>query len=124
MESFSRTALLLIAIVLGTFGCVSTRTLPIHSGEYRFELRDPEFPQLESIPLRARIDGRHALFETLQASSRFPEGTRFEGDVVWNDAAKKWVLASEPDDAKAKAAGNCSDGPEVVDLEHFIFWFC
>jgi len=97
---------------------------PIATGSYRFELRDPEFPDQAPIETRATVLLDEVVFITVGNSSRFPAGTRFEGKLAWNAANEKWVLASSPADANAKDVGACSDGPEVVDLEHFVYWVC
>jgi hypothetical protein len=98
---------------------------PIISGEYRFEIRDPEFPDAPGIEALATIDTKDAIvLETVKDSSRFPAGTRFEGKLAWNAPTKQWVFAARPADANAKEVGGCSDGPEVIDLEHFVLWFC
>jgi hypothetical protein len=97
---------------------------PIATGSYRFELRDPEFPDQAPIETRGTVVLDEVVFTTVGNSSRFPPGTRFEGKLAWNAANGKWVLASSPGDGSAKDVGGCSDGPEVVDLEHFVFWVC
>jgi len=98
---------------------------PVVFGEYRFEIRDPEFPEQVGIEARATFDtGDKVVIETVKDSYRYPAGARFEGTLAWNAPAKKWVLASQPADANAKEVGGCSDGPEVIDFEHFVLWVC
>ena len=97
---------------------------PIASGRYRFQLRDPEFPQMDPIPLVASVDGPQVVFETVEANPRFPKGTRFEGRIAWHAKSRNWVLVASDAELAAEEVGGCTGGPEVLDLGRRVFWLC
>jgi hypothetical protein len=97
---------------------------PIADGEYRFEIRDPEFPTMAGLPARATVDERHLVLVTIGKSARFEAGTRFEGELTWHAGERKWILAASAGDARAAEVGGCSDGQDVIVLVYFVLWSC
>jgi hypothetical protein len=96
---------------------------PIADGDYAFELRSEEHPDLPPVSVRATIRGRDVVI-TNDASPLWPRGVLGGGRLLWNGRKGKWILARDADDANATEIGGCTDGPEVVDLEQRIYWKC
>jgi hypothetical protein len=120
----------LLACVAGASACVSPPTraasgpLPIADGDYKFEHRFAEHPSLHSVTMDVRIrDGRIVITNTTP-SSAFPVGVVAEGRLLWNGRVGQWIIADKEADRNATEVGGCTDGPEVVDLEHRVYWTC
>jgi hypothetical protein len=98
--------------------------LPLPSGHFFFEVRDPEFPQFDPIQAIASVDGSSVDFEIVGDSSRFPKHSHFTGTLAWNATRKQWLFVTKPEDAQAKDSGPCGGDTNVVDLENFLLWVC
>lgn len=117
----SRTLTLLCLLPLAVG---ATERPPLRDGEHAFRHRSAEHPKLPAHPLVARVTGTHIVLVHRKASSVFPIGVVAEGELMWHDASKQWVLGQDPADRTAEEVGGCSDGPEVVDLRERIYWTC
>lgn len=98
--------------------------LPIRSGRYDFQHRFAEDPALVSIPLVAKIRGRHIVLINETESRVFPKGVIAEGTLMWHARSGQWIIGHQPADRDAEDVGGCSDGPEVVDLKGRVYWTC
>jgi hypothetical protein len=115
-----------IALALSGFSAhaESPPPLTIKSGEYTFQHRFAEHPNIKSIALSAKINGTHIVLINNTQSDVFPKGVISEGTLMWHRASKQWIIAQQPSDQLAKEVGGCSDGPEVIDLRKKIYWMC
>lgn len=116
-------------VVLATLlaACATTPgapPLPLPSGTYEFRHRYAEHPDIPSLVLQARIDGRRIVLVNPVAADPFPAGVLAEGELAWHAASSQWIIVSSPEDAAATDVGGCSDGPEVVDLVARVYWTC
>lgn len=98
--------------------------IPLKSGNYVFQHRYAEQPNMSSFKLTARIKGRHIVLTNPKASEPFPAGVLTEGELFWHAPSSQWIIVTVPEDRQASEAGGCSDGPEVVDLLQKIYWTC
>jgi hypothetical protein len=98
--------------------------LPIHSGQYVFQLRHAEQPNMPGIKLIARIHGHHIILINKSKSDIFPKGVIADGQLMWNADAGHWIIGYSDSDRYTKEVGGCSGGPEVVDLRKRIYWAC
>ena len=102
----------------------TAQRLPIHSGQYAFEHTFAEQPNMRSISLIARINGHHIVLINKSKSDVFPRGVIADGELMWHAKSRQWIIGATHSDRYAGEAGGCSDGPEVVDLRHKIYWTC
>jgi hypothetical protein len=116
------TALITLLISLAAMG--STLPPPLPPGQYTFQHKFAEQPELSSIPLVAQINGFHIVLINESNSAVFPKGTIAEGTLMWHAASGQWIIGHNDSDRSAPSVGGCSDGPEVVDLEQKIYWTC
>ena len=98
--------------------------LPIKSGEYIFQHKFAEHPDMESIHFRVKINGNHIVVSNVENSEVFPIGLIDEGTLMFHEKAQEWIISTSPEDINAEEVGGCSDGPTVVDLVHKIYWSC
>jgi len=97
---------------------------PLPPGQYTFQHKFAEQPELPSIPLRAQISGFHIVLINQASSPVFPRGVIAEGTLMWHAASGQWIIGHSNSDRHAQSVGGCSDGPEVVDLVQKIYWTC
>jgi hypothetical protein len=102
----------------------SPPAVPLSTGQYTFQHRYAEHPDMPSVLMVARIDGTHITLVNNTPSSAFPKGVVAEGVLMWHAASKQWIIGQQPSDGRAKEVGGCSDGPEVVDLKNKVYWTC
>jgi hypothetical protein len=114
----------LIAFMCFSVTVVAQPTLPIRSGVHQFKHKFAEHPNMQSIPLIAKIKGHHIVLINKVASKVWPKGVIAEGELMWHAKSKQWIITLEPSDIDASDVGGCSDGPEVVDLKNKIYWTC
>lgn len=119
MGSRTLTLLCLLPLAVG-----ASERPHLRDGEHAFRHRSAEHPNLPAHPLVARITGTHIVLVNRKASSVFPIGVVAEGDLMWHDASKRWILGQDPTDRTAEEVGGCSDGPEVVDVKRRVYWAC
>jgi hypothetical protein len=127
MHKLMKSALLgLVLLVLANSNvCLAKEpALPIASGQYKFEHRFAEQPNMKSIPLLAVIKGRKIALINQTRSKVFPYGNIADGTLMWHAASKQWIIGSSKADRTAPYVGGCSDGPDVVDLKRKIYWTC
>jgi hypothetical protein len=98
--------------------------LPIASGQYKFEHRFAEQPNMKSIPLLVVIKGRKIALINQTQSKVFPIGNIADGTLMWHATSEQWIIGLSKADRTAAHVGGCSDGPEVVDLRKKIYWTC
>lgn len=116
--------ILLLALFASSVAGAATPALPIRSGEYVFRHKDAEFPNQPGVAVKVRITGRHIVVINPVAGGVFPKGMLTEGTLVWHAQTREWIIATQPSDRDASEVGGCSEGPEVVDLMHRIYWTC
>jgi hypothetical protein len=99
-------------------------SLPIESGEYKFQHRFSEQPGIKSISLTAKISGTEIVLINKRRSDVFPKGVVAQGTLMWHSGSRQWIIGQEASDQWAQDVGGCSDGPEVIDLQNKIYWTC
>lgn len=126
----------LTQICLLAAGCTSTAQnpaqgpgsagppLPIGPGQYTFQHRFAEHPDMASIELRVQIKGRSIQVHNDQDTALFARGVVSAGMLTWHAASGQWFIAETPEEVHATEVGGCSEGPFVVDLVRRIFWTC
>ncbi len=114
----------LATLTASTFAIAQTARPAIQSGQYTFQHKFAEQPNMESISVTAKIDGRHIVLINESDSDVFPKGVIAEGTLMWHQASKQWIIGHNNSDRLATEVGGCSDGPEVVDLTNKIYWTC
>ena len=97
---------------------------PLPSGQYAFQHRFAEQPDIESIPLTATIHGDRIEIVNSTSSKTFPLGVIESGKLMWHEASKQWIVGHKRSDRQASEVGGCSEGPAVIDLERRIYWTC
>lgn len=102
----------------------ATERPPLRDGEYAFRHRSAEHPDLPAHPLVARVTGTRIVLVNRKPSSVFPIGFVAEGELMWHDASKRWVLGRDPADHTAEVMGGRSVGPEAVDLRRRVYRMC
>jgi hypothetical protein len=116
--------IVLVALASASVALALEPKLPILPGQYAFRHKFSEQPDMQSIPLVARISGRHIILINEVQSSVFPKGVIAEGTLMWHAKSGQWIIGEDESDRQAEDVGGCSDGPDVVDLEHQIYWTC
>lgn len=111
-------------IALMSFAAFAGVPLPIESGSYKFQHRFAEQPWQGSITVDVQIDGHHILIFNNDSPVVFPLGLIYEGTLMWHARSSQWIIGETAADAELEDVGGCSDGPEVVDLDAYIFWTC
>jgi hypothetical protein len=111
-------------LLLVASASAASPALPIRSGTYTFQHRFAEQPEMLGAPLRAKIAGRRIVLINDGPDGVFPHGVIAEGTLTWHVKTKQWIISTERADRSAQDVGGCSDGPEVVDLFHRIYWTC
>ena len=114
----------LIAITTISCATVSEPRQPLQSGNYTFQHRFAEHPDMQSFQLTAKINGNHIVLINNEPSNAFPKGVVAEGTLMWHSRSRQWVIGNSNDDRDAVEVGGCSDGPEVVDLQGRTYWTC
>jgi hypothetical protein len=115
-----------LLLALGISACAGRSNVepPLASGDYTFAHRFAEHPNIPSIELAAQIRGRHIVLINNDGTDVFPRGIIAKGTLTWHAASSQWIISREPTDADAAEVGGCSGGPEVVDLQHRVYWTC
>jgi hypothetical protein len=116
--------IMLIALVSSSVAAAAEPKLPIHPGQYTFQHKFAEHPNMQSISLTAKITGRHIVLINEVQSEVFPKGVIADGTLMWHSKSKQWIIGQNKSDRHAKDVGGCSDGPEVVELEQRVYWTC
>ena len=119
-----KTVIILIALVIPAVAAAAERKLPLHSGQYTFQHKFAEHPNMKSISLTARITGSPIVLINERESDAFPKGVIADGTLMWHSKSKQWIIGQDGSDRHARNVGRCTDGPEVVDLEHRVYWTC
>ena len=116
----------LMALTVFASACLgeSEPQLPLPSGQYVFQHRFAEHPEISSIRLDVTIKDAHITVINPTASDPFPAGVLSEGMLIWHAPSKQWIIGQQASDRLARDVGGCSDGPEVVDLENKTYWTC
>ncbi len=114
----------LVALATAAAAFAAEPELPIRPGQYAFRHKFAEQPDMRSIPLVARISGRLIVLINEVQSNVFPKGVIAEGTLMWHAKSGQWIIGEDESDRQAEDVGGCSDGPDVVDLEHKIYWTC
>jgi hypothetical protein len=115
----------LIALLASTCAAgASPPRQPLASGEYAFQHKYAEQPNMPSVALTAKIKGRHVVLINNEQSAVFPKGVIAEGTIMWHARSKQWIIGHSKRDQYAEAVGGCSDGPEVIDFQNKVYWTC
>lgn len=114
----------LTALMVSFSAAASAPIPPIRSGQYTFQHKFAEQPDLPGTPLVAKIGGLHIVLSSKTQTDGFPKGIVAEGTLMWHAKSRQWIIGNRKSDRYAKAVGGCSDGPEVVDLQNKIYWTC
>lgn len=122
MKSFL--ALLMILIIPLAYSTEVKKVLPIKNGDYQFQHKFAEHPDMESIHFLVKIRGNHIAVSNVESSDIFPIGLIEEGTLMFHEEEQEWIISTSANDIKAKEVGGCSDGPTVVDLIKKIYWSC
>ena len=113
------------ALLVGCAGTAGTQPpLPLLSGQYVFQHRFAEHPNLPSIRLTAKIDGNKITLINQDRFDVFPQGVIKQGTLAWHAPSGQWMIVEQAQDVHALEVGGCSDGPEVVDLKNKVYWTC
>jgi hypothetical protein len=113
-----------IALFASSCAIAPARMLPIADGDYVFQHRFAEHPDMPSVALAAAIKGSHITLSNSQPSDVFPSGIIAEGSLMWHARTRQWIIGDSLSDKGATEVGGCSAGPEVVDLQNRIYWTC
>ena len=107
-------------------GCASSfgADVPLASGNYVFQHRFAEHPQMPSVTFNVAIDGDEITLTNPRAADPFPAGIIEKGQLMWHPASSSWIIAHSEADQFAPEVGGCSDGPHVVDLHAKVYWTC
>jgi len=122
MKSFL--ALLLMLFVPLAYSAEVKKVLPIKNGDYQFQHKFAEHPDMESIHFLVRIRGNHIAVSNVENSDVFPKGLIEEGTLMFHEGDQEWIISTSPNDINANEVGGCTDGPTVVDLVKKIYWSC
>jgi hypothetical protein len=102
--------------------------LPIRSGQYAFQMKDAEYhgADFATVNVKVTISGRHIVIVSDDSSSTlYPKGALIhEGMLMWHAASRQWIVGNAEPDRHAREVGDCSDGPEVIDLRKRVYWTC
>jgi len=126
MSSFLR-RLGLVLVAFGPIGPAhAAPPVPLASGEYRFLMKDVEFPNLSGTPIRIVVSGRHVkIVSDSLDSTAFPLGSIVdEGTIIWHSATGQWIVGNKESDGDAAEVGGCSEGPAVIDFVGNVYWWC
>lgn len=53
-----------------------------------------------------------------------PAGTVLASGLLMKHKSGVWIVGSTPEEAQLDEVGGCSGGPEVIDFEQLLFWWC
>ena len=118
-----KVSLILISLFATSALAASPPSL-LPSGNYTFQHRFAEQPNLPSVQVLAKISGLHIVLVNSTPSKIFPKGIIADGTLMWHTRSKQWIIGHSASDRNAKEVGGCSAGPEVVDLQKKIYWTC
>jgi len=119
-----RLLIILIALTSSFVTAAVEAKVPLRSGQYTFQHKFAEHPNMQSISLTAIISGYHIVLINKGHSEIFPKGVVAEGTLMWNQKYKQWIIGQDKSDRHANDVGGCSDGPELVDLKRRVYWTC
>lgn len=120
LGSLVATGLLLIQ------GCgeKSEMKIPLDDGNYEFQHKYVEHPNMASFLMTGHIQGRQLRLYSDEEDEVFPRGLISEGELFWHADSQQWIIVTEPEDKTATDVGGCSGGPNVVDLVNKVYWTC
>ena len=114
----------LMAFFVSSLAAAADPQLPIRSGQYTFQHRFAEQPEMRLEPIVAKISGRHIVLINKAQFGVFPKGIIEAGILMWHAKSKQWIIGDSNSDRFADDVGGCSTGPAVVDLKKKIYWTC
>lgn len=118
-----RTCLLLSLAILSS-ACASSPVPPIASGQYSFQQRYAEHPNLPGARFEVKIDGDRIVVTNPTQQGPFAPGPIEAGTLERHAKSGRWIIVVEPADREAEEVGGCTDGPTEVDLRKRIYWIC
>lgn len=113
--------LLMLIIFAAT---LHAKDIPLSDGEYIFQHKYAEHPQMQSIKFKVLISGSTIQVENQTDSSVWPKGLIDEGELFYHKSSNQWIIINTPQDKLAKEVGGCRDGPTVIDLFNKVYWSC
>ena len=117
-------SVLLLSLLSLLAACSSSPAPPLADGDYRFTLKDAEFPQQPGFAVNVRLRGDHVSITNPTKNARYPQGLLDEGLLLWHPATQQWIVGQSTDDVTASEVGGCSGGPGTLDLKQKIYWTC
>jgi hypothetical protein len=113
---------LIISLLLAVNGF--TKDMAISDGEYVFQHKFAEHPNMSSIQLNVIVKGVLVTVINADDDAIFPLGIIDHGELFWHKGSSKWIIVYSPEDKDAKDVGGCSAGPSVIDLKEKVYWTC
>jgi hypothetical protein len=52
------------------------------------------------------------------------KGDILDQGIILKHKSGKWIIGHSKKDKNASEIGGCSDGPQIIDFKHRIFWMC
>src|SRR5262245_33004444 len=101
---------LVLIPLLASCAAATQPSVPVPSGQYIFQHRFAEHPNMPSVSMTARIDGAHIILVNEAQSSAFPKGVVADGTLMWHAGSRQWIIGKTGADSHAKEVGGCSDG--------------
>ncbi len=116
----------LFVLIISLFVAVNgfTKDIAISDGEYVFQHKFAEHPNMPSIQLNVIVKGVLVTVINADDSEIFPLGIIDQGELFWHKGSEQWIIVSFPEDKDAKEVGGCSAGPSVIDLKEKVYWTC
>lgn len=118
-----RTCLLLSLAILCS-ACASSPEPPIASGQYTFQQRYAEHPDMAGARFEVTIDGDRIAVTNPTQQGPFAPGPIETGTLERHAKSGRWIIVVDPADREAEEVGGCTDGPTEVDLRKRIYWTC
>lgn len=100
------------------------KDIAISDGEYVFQHKFAEHPNMPSIQLNVIVKGILVTVINDDDDEIFPLGIIDHGELFWHKSSGQWIIVNFPEDKIAKDVGGCSAGPSVIDLKDKVYWTC
>ena len=116
----------LFALIISLLTAVNgfAKDIAISDGEYVFQHKFAEHPNMPSIQLKVIVKGVLVTVINADDNEVFPLGIIDHGELFWHKGSDQWIIVYSPEDKYAKDVGGCSAGPSVIDLKEKVYWTC
>ncbi|MFT4763802.1 MAG: hypothetical protein ACI9OH_000892 [Oleispira sp.] len=116
----------LFALIISLLAAVNgfAKDIAISDGEYVFQHKFAEHPNMPSIQLNVIVKGVLVTVINADDDEIFPLGIIDQGELFWHKGSDQWIIVDTPEDKDAKDVGGCSVGPTVIDLKEMVYWTC